>query len=94
MPRAPGSAVVQAELEAAAAVRTAVEKDWAAMSLRELIAHIIVRHHGISLELPRLRARLDRASRHGERDGAPLTRCTLCTVICTPIWTATCTRKR
>ena len=58
------------------------------MSLRELIAHIIVRHHGISLELPRPGA-VGRAA-HGERDGALLTRCTLCTVICTPIWTATC----
>lgn len=69
-------AVVLAELEAAAAVRAAVEKDWDAMSLRELIAHIIVRHHEyLKLELPRLRARLDRmASRHGERDGALLTR--------------------
>ncbi len=69
-------AVVLAELEAAAAVRVAVEKDWAAMPLRELIAHIIVRHHEyLKLELPRLRARLDRmASRHGERDGALLTR--------------------
>lgn len=69
-------AVVQAELEAAAQPRVAVEKDWAAMSLRELIAHIIVRHHEyLKLELPRLRARLDRmASRHGERDGALLAR--------------------
>lgn len=75
-------AVVQAELEAAAAVRVAVEKDWATMSLRELIAHIIVRHHEyLKLELPRLRARLDRmAGRHGERDGALLTR--LHTVYC------------
>lgn len=69
-------AVVLAELEAAAAARTAVEKDWDSMSLRELIAHIIVRHHEyLKLELPRLRARLDRmAGRHGERDGALLTR--------------------
>ena len=69
-------ATVLAELEKAAAVRAPVEKDWAAMSLRELIAHIIVRHHEyLKLELPRLRARLDRmASRHGERDGALLTR--------------------
>lgn len=68
--------LVQTELEAAAAVRTAVNKDWAAMSLRELIAHIIVRHHEyLKLELPRLRARLDRmAARHGERDGALLAR--------------------
>jgi regulator of cell morphogenesis and NO signaling len=69
-------AVVLAELEAAAAKRAPVERDWDAMPVRELIAHIIARHHEyLKLELPRLRARLDRmASRHGERDGALLTR--------------------
>lgn len=69
-------AVVQAELELAAAVRVPVQKEWAAMPLRELIAHIIVRHHEyLKMELPKLRARLDRmATRHGERDGALLTR--------------------
>lgn len=70
------AAVVRAELEAAAAVRVPVVKDWAAMPLRELTAHIIQRHHEyLKLEIPRLRARLDRmASRHGERDGALLAR--------------------
>jgi regulator of cell morphogenesis and NO signaling len=44
--------------------------------VKQLIAHIIERHHEyLKLELPRLRARLDRmASRHGERDGALLSR--------------------
>ncbi len=67
---------VLADLEKAAAPRTAVEGDWAGMGLRELAAHIIGRHHEyLKLELPRLRARLDRmAARHGERDGALLSR--------------------
>lgn len=70
------AAAVQAELEAAAAPRQAVEKDWDSMSLRQIIAHVIERHHEyLKLELPRLRARLDRmANRHGERDGALLAR--------------------
>ena len=68
--------IVLAELEKASAERTAVQKDWGAMTLREIIAHVIVRHHEyLKLELPRLRVRLDRMqSRHGERDGALLTR--------------------
>lgn len=69
-------AAVRAELEAAAAPRLAAQLDWEAMSAKELISHINERHHEyLKLELPRLRARLDRmASRHGERDGALLSR--------------------
>lgn len=68
--------VVLSELQAAAAPRTAAEGDWAEMPLRDLTRHINARHHEyLKLELPRLRMRLDRmASRHGERDGALLTR--------------------
>ncbi len=67
---------VLGELEAAAAPRTPVQLDFGGMSLPALITHIVNRHHEyLKLELPRLRARLDRmASRHGERDGALLTR--------------------
>ena len=69
-------AVVLAELEAAAAPRQAADLDWDAMSVKQLISHIVERHHEyLKLELPRLRARLDRmANRHGERDGALLNR--------------------
>lgn len=67
---------VLSELQAAAAPRQAVSGDWANISLRELTKHINARHHEyLKLELPRLRQRLDRmASRHGERDGALLSR--------------------
>ncbi len=70
------AAAVLAELEAAAAPRQAAELDWNTMTVKELISHIVDRHHEyLKLELPRLRARLDRmASRHGERDGALLNR--------------------
>lgn len=74
--------LVLAELNAAAAPRTAVSGDWVNMPLRELTRHINARHHEyLKLELPRLRLRLDRmATRHGSRDGALLTR--LHTVYC------------
>jgi regulator of cell morphogenesis and NO signaling len=67
---------VRAELEAAAAPRQAAALDWNSMTVKDLILHIVERHHEyLKLELPRLRARLDRmAARHGERDGALLTR--------------------
>jgi regulator of cell morphogenesis and NO signaling len=63
-------AKVQGELEAAASFRKAVEANWAEMPLDELIRHIQARHHEyLKLELPRLRARLNKmSSKHGERD--------------------------
>jgi regulator of cell morphogenesis and NO signaling len=67
---------VIAELEAVSAPRGVVQGDWEHMQLRELMGHIVRRHHEyLKLELPRLRARLDKmARRHGERDGALLSR--------------------
>jgi regulator of cell morphogenesis and NO signaling len=67
---------VRAELEAAAAPRLQPGGAFEKENLREVIRHIISWHHEyLKLELPRLRARLNRmASRHGERDGRLLER--------------------
>lgn len=67
-------AKVQEELEAAASFRKPVEANWAEMPTDELIRHIETRHHEyLKLELPRLRARLDKmSSKHGERDNGLL----------------------
>ncbi|HNY41513.1 MAG TPA: DUF542 domain-containing protein [Bryobacteraceae bacterium] len=68
-------AAVAAEIESVSRPRVPAELD-PALSLRELIQHINTRHHEyLKLELPRLRARLDRmASRHPDRDNALLPR--------------------
>jgi regulator of cell morphogenesis and NO signaling len=65
---------VQAELEAAASFRKPVDANWAEMPLDELSRHIEERHHEyLRLELPRLRARLNKMqSKHGERDNGLL----------------------
>lgn len=67
---------VKAEIEAVTKPRVADEGDFENMPLRKLIAHIVERHHEyLKLEMPRLRARLDRmATKHGERDGRLLER--------------------
>lgn len=67
---------VKAEIDAVTKTRSVDGGDFESMPLRKLIAHIIERHHEyLKLELPRLRARLDKmASRHGERDGRLLER--------------------
>lgn len=64
------AAAVLKELEAAAQARLQRGSMFEDSSLREVIAHIISWHHEyLKLELPRLRARLNKmASRHGERD--------------------------
>jgi regulator of cell morphogenesis and NO signaling len=64
------AAAVLKELEAAAVPRLQPGGDFANSDLREVIAHILSWHHEyLKLELPRLRARLNKmASRHGERD--------------------------
>lgn len=69
-------AAVMAEIEAVSAPRKAVQLDEGTIALRDLIRHIVARHHEyLKLELPRLRSRLDRmADRHGERDGRLLER--------------------
>lgn len=67
---------VRAELEAASKPRLQPGGAFEETNLRGVIRHIISWHHEyLKLELPRLRARLDRmASRHGERDGRLLER--------------------
>lgn len=69
------AAAVAAEIEGVSQPRVPVELD-PSMTLRALIQHINARHHEyLKLELPRLRARLDRmASRHPDRDDALLPR--------------------
>ncbi|MBE0660721.1 MAG: DUF542 domain-containing protein [Bryobacteraceae bacterium] len=68
-------AAVSAEIDSVAQPRLPVPIDEN-ISLRDLIQHINARHHEyLKLELPRLRARLDRmAMRHPDRDGALLPR--------------------
>lgn len=68
-------AVVAAEIESVSQPRVPAEIE-AGISLRALTDHINRRHHEyLKLELPRLRARLDRmASRHPDRDNALLPR--------------------
>lgn len=70
------ASVVLKELEAASQPRLQPGGNFEQSTLREVIAHIISWHHEyLKLELPRLRARLNRmASRHGERDGSLLER--------------------
>lgn len=65
---------VLAELEAAASFRKAVEGNWAEIPLDQFIRHLNTRHHEyLKLELPRLRARLNKMqSKHGERDNGLL----------------------
>ncbi len=67
---------VLGELEAAAKVRVQPGSMFEDIGLDGVIRHIIDWHHEyLKLELPRLRARLNRmASRHGERDGRLLER--------------------
>lgn len=67
-------AKVQEELELAASFRRPVEANWSEMPLDELTRHIDTRHHEyLKLELPRLRARLNKmSSKHGERDNGLL----------------------
>lgn len=64
------------ELEAAARPRVQPGGMFEDSTLRGVIRHIIEWHHEyLKLELPRLRARLNKmASRHGERDGRLLER--------------------
>jgi len=68
-------AAVSAEIESVSQPRVpaAIDED---IPLHKLIYHINVRHHEyLKLELPRLRARLDRmAARHPERDDALMPR--------------------
>lgn len=68
-------AAVAAEIESVSQPRLPVPLDEN-ISLRDLIQHINARHHEyLKLELPRLRARLDRmAERHPDRDDALLPR--------------------
>lgn len=68
------SGAVLAELEAVVAGRPADETDWNHASLRELIRHIVGKHHEyLKLELPRLGQRLDKVMRvYGEQDHATL----------------------
>ena len=68
-------AVVAAEIESVSQPRVPAQLDENS-SLRDLIQHINTRHHEyLKLELPRLRARLDRmAMRHPDRDDALLPR--------------------
>lgn len=65
---------VTAELEQALAGRPADERDWNQVPLRELINHIIGKHHEyLKLELPRLNQRLQKVMRvYGEQDQATL----------------------
>jgi regulator of cell morphogenesis and NO signaling len=67
--------VVAAEIDSVSQPRLPVPLDEN-ISLRDLIQHINTRHHEyLKLELPRLRARLDRmAMRHPDRDDALLPR--------------------
>ncbi|MBA3975531.1 MAG: hypothetical protein C0504_15095 [Candidatus Solibacter sp.] len=68
-------AAVAAEIDGVSEPRVPSQLDEN-ISLRDLIQHINTRHHEyLKLELPRLRARLDRmAMRHPDRDGALLPR--------------------
>jgi regulator of cell morphogenesis and NO signaling len=68
-------AAVAAEIEGVSKPRLPVPLDET-ITLRDLIQHINARHHEyLKLELPRLRARLDRmAMRHPDRDDALLPR--------------------
>ena len=68
-------AAVAAEIESVSEPRVPAQLDEN-ITLRDLIQHINARHHEyLKLELPRLRARLDRmAMRHPDRDGALLPR--------------------
>lgn len=68
------SAAVLAELDAAIAGRPADETDWSQASLRDLIRHIVGKHHEyLKLELPRLSQRLGKVMRvYGEQDKATL----------------------
>jgi len=68
------AAAVLAELEAALTSRPAGETDWNRGSLRELIHHIVGKHHEyLKLELPRLAQRLEKVMRvYGEQDKATL----------------------
>lgn len=70
------TAKVVEELTAASQPRTAAQGDWQSMPLRQLVKHIVGRHHEyLKLEMPRLRPRLDKmAARHGERDGGLLSK--------------------
>ncbi len=65
---------VTSELEQALAGRPADETDWNQARLRDLIDHIIAKHHEyLKLELPRLNQRLQKVMRvYGEKDQATL----------------------
>jgi len=68
------TAAVLSELDSAVAGRSVDETDWTKSSLRELIRHIVGKHHEyLKLELPRLSQRLDKVMRvYGEQDKATL----------------------
>lgn len=65
---------VLAELESAVATRPSEETDWNRASLRDLIRHIVGKHHEyLKVELPRLAQRLEKVMRvYGEQDKATL----------------------
>jgi regulator of cell morphogenesis and NO signaling len=53
------AASVLEQLEAAAATGTNPGKDWNSAPLRDLIQHIVTKHHGyLKTELPRITERL------------------------------------
>ncbi|MCC7155280.1 MAG: iron-sulfur cluster repair di-iron protein [Bryobacterales bacterium] len=68
------SAAILAELDAAIAGRPADETDWSEASLRDLIRHIVEKHHEyLKLELPRISQRLQKVMRvYGQQDQATL----------------------
>lgn len=67
---------VAAEIDAVTQPRTIPDLDFNRMPLRDLVRHIVERHHEyLKLEMPRLRARLNKmVDRHGERDERLLAR--------------------
>lgn len=68
------SAAVLAELDSTIAGRPSDETDWSQESLRDLIHHIVGKHHEyLKLELPRISQRLEKVMRvYGEQDRATL----------------------
>ena len=68
------STAVLQELDVALTNRPADETDWNKATLRDLIRHIVGKHHEyLKLELPRLAQRLDKVMRvYGEQDKATL----------------------
>jgi regulator of cell morphogenesis and NO signaling len=68
-------AAIQSELDAAAAVEEATERDWNTAPLAELVRHIVARHHDyLRAELPAIQTRLDKVYQvYNQRYGPTLT---------------------